>query len=95
MRGRGDISAVAPLRNARPAARCGVGMLVAVCMTLPCAETSAQTASLLYTNPLTSKLQITTRNPPRFQKLDREALAQLAAPAMFTPPASGAGVTGF
>lgn len=70
-------------------------MLVAACMTLQCTEMSAQTASPPYTNPLTPKLQTGAENPPRFQKLDREALAQLVAPAMFTPPASGAGVTGF
>jgi hypothetical protein len=72
-----------------------VGMLVAACAMLPCAEVQAQLASPSYTDPLTAKLQTSPRNPPRFQKLDREALAQLAAPTTFTPPASGAGTSGF
>lgn len=84
-----------PLRNARPAALCGVGMLVAACMALRCVEGLAQIASPSYTDPLTAKLQTGPRNPPHFQKLDRAALAQLAAPATFTPPAAGAGTTGF
>ena len=86
---------MAPLRNARLAALRSVGMLVAACVTLPCAEVQAQLAGPSYTDPLTAKLQTGPRNPPRFQKLDREALAQLAAPTTFTPPASGAGTSGF
>ncbi|HEY6022664.1 MAG TPA: outer membrane beta-barrel protein [Pseudolabrys sp.] len=64
-------------------------------MMLPCAEVLAQMANPSYTDPLTAKLQTGSRTPPRFQKFDREALARLAAPATFTPPASGAGTSGF
>ena len=46
-------------------------------------------------DPLTPQLQTDPRNPPRFQKFNRPALAQLGPPATFTPPASGAGDTGF
>ena len=95
MHGRGDIRAVAPLRNARLATLHGVGMLVVAYAALPCAGGHAQLASPSYTDPLSAKLQTSPRSPPRFQKLDREALAQLAAPTTFTPPASGAGTSGF
>jgi len=86
---------VAPLRNARLATLLGVGMSAAACVTLPCAGVHAQLANPSYTDPLSEKLQASPRNPPRFQKLDRAALAQLAAPTTFTPPASGAGTSGF
>ena len=86
---------MAPLCNARLATLRGVGTLVAACVALPCADVRAQLASLSYTDPLTAKLQASPRNPPRFQKFDRAALAQLAAPTTFTPPAVGAGTTGF
>jgi len=75
MDGRGETSAVAPLRNARLATLRGVGMLVAACATLPCADVHAQLASPSYTDPLSAKLQTSPRNPPLFQKLDREGLA--------------------
>ena len=86
---------MAPYRIACPAAPCGVGMLAVACMVLCCAEASAQTASQSYSDPLAPKLQSDPRNPPRFQPFDRPALAQLAARVSFTPPASGAGATGF
>ncbi len=86
---------MAPYRNARPAAPCGVGMLAVACMVLCCVEAAAQTAGLLYSDPLAPKLQTDPRNPPRFQQFDRRALAQLAAPVSFAPPASGAGATGY
>ena len=86
---------MAPLRNARLATLHGVGMLVAACVTLPCVDVHAQLANPSYTDPLSANLQTSPRNPPRFEKLDREALAQLAAPTTFTPPASGAGTSGF
>jgi hypothetical protein len=95
MHGRGDIPTVAPLRNARLAAQRGVGMLAAACVTLSCAEVRAQLAGPSYTDPLSAKFQTSPRNPPRFQKFDGAALAQLAAPTTFTPPAVGAGTTGF
>src|ERR1044071_2771727 len=80
MHGRGETPAVAPLRNARLATLRGVGMLIAACVTLPCADAHAQLASGSYTDPLSAKLQASPRNPPRFQKFDTAALAQLAAP---------------
>ena len=46
-------------------------------------------------DPLTPKLSSDPRNPPRFQAFTRPTLAQLGAPVPFTPPASGAGDTGF
>lgn len=86
---------MAPLRNARLATLLGVGMSAAACVTLPCVGVHAQLANPSYTDPLSAKLQASSRNTPRFQKLDRAALAQLAAPTTFTPPASGAGTSGF
>ena len=86
---------MAPVRNARLATLRSVGMLAAACVALPCADVHAQLVNPSYTDPLAAKLQTSPRNPPRFQKLDREALAQLAAPTTFTPPASGAGTSGF
>ncbi len=86
---------MAPLRNARFVALRGVGMLAAACATLQNTGVHAQLVSPSYTDPLTAKLQSSPRNPPRFQRLDREALAQLAGPTTFTPPASGAGTSGF
>jgi len=86
---------VARLRNARPAAPRDVGMLVVACVMLWGAEAWAQSAGASYTDLLASKLQTDPRNPPRFQKFDRQEVAQLGAPATFTPPASGAGATGF
>ena len=86
---------MAPVRNARLAALRSVGMLAAACVALPCAGAHAQLVNPSYTDPLAAKLQTSPRNPPRFQRLDREALAQLAGPTTFTPPASGAGTSGF
>ena len=40
-------------------------------------------------------MQSDPRNPPRFQKFNRATIEQLTAPPSFTPPASGAGATGF
>lgn len=85
---------MAPYLIARPIV-CGVGMLATACMILQCAGASAQVAMEPYANPLTPKLQTDPRNAPRFQRLDRSTLVQLAAPTTFTAPASGAGTTGF
>ena len=52
-------------------------------------------AQLAAPDPLTPRLSTDPRNPPRFQTFSRPALAQLGPPAAFTPPASGAGDTGF
>ena len=67
-------------------------MLVAACVALGSADALAQMAA---PDPLTPRLSTDPRNPPRFQTFNRPALAQLAPPAVFTPPTSGAGVTGF
>ena len=82
-------------RNVRPAASSSVGMLVGPCVMFHCAQAKAQTAIQTYTDPLAPKLQTDPRSPPRFEKFDRAALAQLTGPVTFTPPASGAGNTGF
>jgi hypothetical protein len=86
---------VAPYRIACPAAPCGVGMLAVACMILYFVEAAAQTATQSYADPLAPKLQTDARDTPRFRKFDRSTLAQLAAPGTFTPPASGAGSSGF
>ena len=86
---------MAPLRNARLAALGGVGMLAAASATFPCAGAHAQIVAPSYTDPLSAKLQTSARNSPRFEKFDSEKLAQLAAPASFSPPAAGAGVNRF
>ncbi len=68
-------------------------LLMAVGAAMWITDAMPQSASI--TDPLAPKLQTDPRNPPRFQKFDRPALAQLGPPANFTPPASGAGITGF
>ena len=70
-------------------------LLTAACVVLGGAQAMAQTPPPIYPDPLTPKLQADPRNPPRFQKFTRPTPAQLGQPARFTPPASGAGVTGF
>ena len=57
------------------------------------AQALAQTA--VYPDPLTPRLQTDPRNPPRFQKFNRPALAPLGQPARFSAAAAGAGDTGF
>jgi hypothetical protein len=81
-----------PLRLLAPR---GARLLVAACMGLGCVDAIAQTAAPAFPDPLAPKLQTDPRNPPRFQKFDRPGLTQLGPPASFTPPASGAGDTGF
>jgi hypothetical protein len=78
------------LRLHRSAAPCG--LLVAACVVLGSCDAVAQLAA---PDPLTPRLSTDPRNPPRFQPFSRPALAQLGAPTAFTPPASGAGDTGF
>ena len=80
---------------ARLTAPPAIGMLVVVCVAVFVGKASAQNAGVLYANPFTTKLQTDSRSSSRFQKYDRVALAQLSASATFTPPASGAGRTGF
>ena len=75
------------LRSAAPR-----GLLVAACVALGGGDAVAQLAA---PDPLTPRLTTDPRNPPRFQQFSRPALAQLGPPAAFTPPASGAGDTGF
>jgi hypothetical protein len=69
-----------------------LGACAAACLMLGIADARAQVAA---PDPLAPKLQTDPRNPPRFQQFDRQALAQLAAPVSFTPPASGAGAMGY
>src|SRR5579864_8938740 len=68
---------------------------MAACVAMSSAAALAQTALPPYPDPLAPKLQTDPRNPPRFQKFTRPSLVPLGAPAKFTLPASGAGITGF
>jgi hypothetical protein len=70
----------------------GACLLLAACLTMGGGAAMAQSA---ITDPLAPKLQTDPRNPPRFQKFERPALAQLGPPPDLTAPASGAGITGF
>ena len=83
------------LRSLKPAAPRAARLLAAACVLLGCAPALAQTTT--YTDPLAPKLQTDPRNPPRFQKSNRAPFSQAPASAVFTPtpPASGAGRTGF
>ena len=83
------------LRNGRGVGPRTIGML-AVAGTMLChAEVRAQTMAALYPDAFTATMQSDPRNPPRFQRFDRAAQQQLTTPPTFTPPASGAGATGF
>jgi hypothetical protein len=66
----------------------GAGLLLAACVTLASPGANAQSAAY---DPLAPYLQTDPRRPPRFQ----QAQAQLAPPVGFTPPAAGAGDTGY
>jgi hypothetical protein len=68
---------------------------MAVCAVLWSANATAQTPPLLYADPLAPNLQTDPRRPPVFQKFTRPGLVQLGPAANFSPPASGAGSTGF
>jgi hypothetical protein len=70
-----------------PRAAC---LLLAACMAFGCRDATAQTA-LVFPDPLAPTLESNPSNPPRFQP----AQAQLGPPPVLTPPASGAGLTGF
>ena len=48
-----------------------------------------------YADPLAPNLQTDPRRPPVFQKFTRPGLVQLGPPANFSPPAFGAGSTGY
>jgi hypothetical protein len=52
-------------------------------------------AQMVAPDPLAPKLSTDPRSPPAFRKFDQPAQAQLGPPPNFTPPASGAGDTGF
>lgn len=83
------------LRIRCPAVPRAAGALMAACVMLGCVDALAQTAAPPFPDPLAPKLQSDPRHPPRFQKFDRPAQAQLGPPASFSAPASGAGDTGF
>jgi hypothetical protein len=70
-------------------------VLIALCIVVAHGRAMAQSAEASFQDALTPKLQTSPRNPPRFQKLDGTARANLAGPAAFTPAGSGAGTTGF
>jgi len=71
-----------------------IGVLAVAGTTFCHADARAQTVAALFPDALTATIS-DPRNPPRFQKFDRATLEQLSAPPTFTPPASGAGATGF
>ncbi|HVZ53226.1 MAG TPA: outer membrane beta-barrel protein [Pseudolabrys sp.] len=72
-------------------------LAAAACLALGGGPALAQSATTtpVIVDPLAPQLQTNTRNPPRFQRSDRAPLAQAPATDVFTPPASGAGRTGF
>jgi hypothetical protein len=70
-------------------------VLIAVCAVLAHGRAVAQSAETSFQDVLTPKLQTGPRNPPRFQKSDGAALANLAGLTTFAPAGSGAGATGF
>jgi hypothetical protein len=67
------------------------GALLAACLALGTADATAQTA----TDPLAPYLQPNVTSPSRFQAQAQLSPVQAAPPVGFTPPASGAGDTGF
>jgi hypothetical protein len=73
----------------------GAGLLVAVCVVVWSADASAQTAPPPFPDPFAPNLQTDPRQPPRFQKSTRPGRTPLGPPMNFSPPGSGAGVTGF
>ena len=77
------------LRSATPR---GARLLIAACVALGGTSAIAQVPA---PDPWVPRVSTDPRNPPRFQPFSRPTLAQLGAPAPFTPPASGAGDTGF
>jgi len=68
---------------------------MAFCAVMWNLNATAQTPPPLYADPLAPNLQTDPRRPPVFQKFTQPGLVQLGAPANFSPPASGAGSTGF
>src|SRR5450631_841459 len=75
-------------------ARYRVRLLAAACAAVVCMDANAQIAPA-NPDPLAPKLATDPRNPPRFQKFTRPELTPLGPPAIFTPPPSAAGDTGF
>jgi hypothetical protein len=73
----------------------GARLFAAACVALCCGSAWAQTPPPVYPDPLAPDLQTDPRNPPRFQRANRAPYSQAPASSMFTPPASGAGNTGF
>lgn len=83
------------LRPLTPVTPRGARLFMAACVALWSADAVAQTAAPPFPDPLAPNLQTDPRHLPRFQKFTRPGLVQLGPPATFTPPASGAGDTGF
>lgn len=83
------------LRNGLGVVPRAIVMLAGAGTMLCLAEARAQTVAALFPDAFTATMQSDPRNPPRFQKFDRTAQDRLTAPPTFTPPASGAGATGF
>jgi hypothetical protein len=83
------------LRLPFPAVPNGTRLLAAACVALSCGNVWAQTPPPVYPDPLAPDLQTDPRSPPGFQRSNRAPFSQAPASAVFTPPASGAGKTGF
>jgi len=74
-----------------PRAAC---LLLAACLALGCREAGAQTA-MAFADPFAPQLESNPDNPPRFEQQSQPARRQTRSQFGFTPPASGAGLTGF
>jgi len=77
----------------------GASLLLAAALALVCGRVMAQTA-LVDSDPLAPKLESDPDRPPRFEQPDaltqpQAAQQQTLQQQAFTPPASGAGLTGF
>lgn len=71
-----------------------VGLLVAACLLLAFREAEAQSAPA-YPDPFAPQLEANPRKPPRFEKQAPGTSKRSETLRTFTPPASGAGATGF
>jgi hypothetical protein len=69
-------------------------LLLAACLALGCREAGAQTA-MVSADPFAPQLESNPDNPPRFEQSSQPARRQTRSQFGFTPPASGAGLTGF
>jgi hypothetical protein len=69
-------------------------LLLAACLALGCREAGAQTA-MVFADPFAPRLESNPDNPPRFEQQSQPARRPARPQFGFTPPVSGAGLTGF